>query len=141
MSQSQHQPRIQMRSEAESELHRRNVTAAPLLDLPEVTETKRGRLLTVVSVGLLDEPHVPYIQCADASIYRLPEPLRAWANSFISVHLHNIQHGIAPLLPSTIEYGVMDGMAVAHLQDDIPEPHQSSTENTYDRTHDDVPTD
>ncbi|MFD8340301.1 hypothetical protein ACFV42_48150 [Streptomyces solisilvae] len=113
-----HQPRHHTPTQGEQDQLRRDVTAAPLLDLTEVTDSAPGRILPVMSVGLLDEPHIPYIRLTDRSLYRLPELLRPWVQSFIRAHLQGIQHGTPPLLPARIEFGVRGGRALADLKKD-----------------------
>jgi len=100
-------------SDNEQQWLRAAVTAAPLLELPRINDFTAGRLLPVKSVGILDEPHVPYIRLTNRAVYRLPEVLRPWAQSFITVHLHGQE---PPVLPCWVEFGVMNGQAVASLK-------------------------
>jgi hypothetical protein len=115
----QHAPRIRIASPQEQQRLRATVTDAPLLELTEVTDHVSGRLLAVQTVGILDEPHIRYIRLTDGRTLRLPDLLWPWADSLIRVHLHNIKHDQPPLLPALIEFGVIDGRALAELREAI----------------------
>jgi len=100
-------------SDEEQQQLRAAVVAAPLLELTEVTDLTAGRILPVTSVGILDEPHIPYIRLTNQALYRLPEVLRPWAQSFIRVH---VQGEHPPELPGWVEFGVIHGQAMAALK-------------------------
>ncbi|AEM88902.1 hypothetical protein [Streptomyces violaceusniger] len=100
-------------SDEERHRLRAAVTAAPLLELTEITGVAGGRVLPVMSVGILDEPHVPYVRLTSQALYRVPELLRPWAESFIRVHLNSEN---PPELPCWVEFGVSDGQAVAAMR-------------------------
>lgn len=102
---------------------RRDVTSAPLLELPDTqSETKHGLILNVRRVGFLgNDPSViytgqgnAYLQTTDGEYYRLPTELGLWARDVITMTLAEggRESGI---FPTRIKFGTRGGRAYAEI--------------------------
>lgn len=110
-----------MLTEEQVEEHRRSIAEAAVLDLPVIaSERETGLVLEVAAVGidgadLLTDTEPAYVRCTDETTYRLPESLRDWASTLVTMHLAHRQVGHESMFPCRIEFGVLNGGAYAEL--------------------------
>jgi hypothetical protein len=101
--------------------HKHSIASVEVLDLPVIAaEHETGLVLEVAAVGVdgagvTTGEGAPYVRCTDRRTFRLPESLRPWASTLVSVHLAHRQAGNRSMFPCRIEFGVLNGGAYAEL--------------------------